>query len=150
MHDLWRILLLGTFHWISKSGLGPSMKEELEMYHWHIREAGGRSNLGWSRNCPYSTLQLLVRQELPYYATYVGLRPDKKHTLMSYPSFMKFAKTDDSTCFCHIDLNIPNLLKGHRASQIQGTVIFTTETYKSCTEVIFGMHHELEHCAWAC
>ena len=57
---------------------------------------------------------------------------------------MKFAKTDDSTFFRHIDLNVPDLLKGRGASQIQGTVSFTNETNENCTEMIFGMQHKLK------
>lgn len=121
-HDAWRadrtMVVPGIFDWILKSDLWPVMKEELEMYRWHIRKIGGRGNLGWLRNCLYSTLQQLVRQDLPYYAIYIWLRLDKRYTLMSYPYYMKFAKMDDSTFFRHIDLNVPDLLKGRGANQI--------------------------------
>ena len=146
-YDAWladgTIVVPGMFSWLLTHELWPVMREEIEMYHWHIREIGGRSNLGWLRNCLYSTLQQIVRQDLRYYATYVGLRPDKRYTLMSYPYYMKSAKRDDSTFFRHIDLNIPDLLRGRGANQIQGTVSFTDETSDNCTELIFGMQHKL-------
>ena len=147
-HKAWladgTIVVPESFKWILESDLWPVMKEELEMYRWHIREIAGRSDLGWLHNCLYSTLKQLVRQDLPYYATSVCLRPYKRYTLMSYPYYMKFAKTDDSTFFRHIDLNVPDLLKGRGASQIQGIVSSTDETNENCTEMIFGMQHKLK------
>ena len=130
--NAWRadgiIMVPRMLSWLIEHELWSAMREEIEIYHWHIREIGGRGNLGWLRNCLYSTLQQIVRQDLRYYTTYVGLRPDKRYTLMSYPYYKKSAKRDDSTFFRHIDLNIPDLLRGRGANQIQGTVSFTDET----------------------
>ena len=116
------------------------------MYDWHLREINGKSNMGWLCNCLYSTLQTMVCTDLTYYASYVMLRGDGAHKLMSYPYYMKYAKKDDATHFRHIDLNVPDLIKGRGAHQIQGSVSFTLEDETNCTEMLLGMHKHLQ--AW--
>ena len=60
------------FKHVFDSDIWPALKEELNMYRWHLRELSGRSNLGWLRNCEHSILQQLVRQDLTYYAMNVS------------------------------------------------------------------------------
>lgn len=40
------------------------------MYHWHLREINGRSNLGWHREQLFSVVQQVMRQDIGYYPYY--------------------------------------------------------------------------------
>ncbi|KAL9631113.1 MAG: hypothetical protein Q9204_004386 [Flavoplaca sp. TL-2023a] len=120
------------------------LSEEFDMYDWHLRKIGGRQNLGWLRNALYTQVQQIVRSDPLYYILYACLRPDNNWRLISYPYYMKSTRVDDSTCFRHLDLNIPQLLQeGRGASQIQGSLTLTDEKEDNCTEMLTGAHRWL-------
>jgi len=114
------------------------------MYHHHLREINGKKNIGWLRNMFYSITQQLMRQDPAYYMLYVALRPDQAWRLVSYPYYAKYTSPGDGTYFCHLDLNIPDLLANERGvSMIQGTVSLDEEDEKNCTFICPGMQHKL-------
>ncbi|KAL9629557.1 MAG: hypothetical protein Q9204_005202, partial [Flavoplaca sp. TL-2023a] len=116
------VLINGIFMYLfDDERLWHLLSEEFDMYDWHLRKIGGRQNLGWLRNALYTQVQQIVRSDPLYYILYACLRPDNNWRLISYPYYMKATQVDDSTCFRHLDLNIPQLLQeGRGASQIQG------------------------------
>ena len=114
------------------------------MYHHHLREINGKKNIGWLRNMFFSITQQLMRQDPAYYMFYAALRPDSAWRLVSYPYYAKYSVPGDGTYFCHIDLNIPDLLANARgASMIQGTVSLDEEDHDNCTFILPGMQHKL-------
>ena len=42
------------------------------------------------------------------------LHSDDAYKLMFYLYYMKYVKKDNIIHFCHIDLNVPDLIKGQR------------------------------------
>ncbi|KAF7507136.1 hypothetical protein GJ744_010949 [Endocarpon pusillum] len=73
------------------------------------------------------------------------MRPDHNQRLVSYPYYTKFARPGDSTCFQHIDMNIPEFLETGRGGNIvQGSVSLDDETAETeCTVIVPGMHRRL-------
>jgi hypothetical protein len=85
-----------------------------------------------------------MRQDPAYYMLYAALRPDSAWRLVSYPYYAKYSNPGNGTYFCHIDLNIPDLLANRRrASMIQGTVSMDEEDKENCTFFLPGMQHKL-------
>jgi hypothetical protein len=83
----------------------------------------------------------MMRQDPEYYRLYVTLRPDNHYMLISYPYYMKYARSGDKTFFRHIDMNITQYLAdGRGGNMIQGTVSLDNETDHCCTEILEGMH----------
>jgi len=116
--------------------------KEFDMYLWHFRsESGNAGSLGWLRNCYYSGIQQLMRQDPEYYRLYVALRPDHFWRLMTHPYYAKYAREGDSTFFRHIDMNITQFLHDGRAgNMIQGSVSLDDEKDDCCTEILVGLH----------
>ncbi|KAI4276923.1 MAG: hypothetical protein LQ337_002170 [Flavoplaca oasis] len=144
-HEDGNVLINGIFMYLfSDERLWDLLSEEFDMYDWHLRKIGGRQNLGWLRNALYTQVQQIVRSDPLYYILYACLRPDNNWRLISYPYYMKSTQVDDSTCFRHLDLNVPQLLReGRGASQIQGSLTLTDETEDNCTEMLTGAHRWL-------
>lgn len=124
------VLLECVFDWVFKdSKIWDLMEQEIAMYEWHLRELGGRGNIGRLRNALYTQVQQLIRGDPLYYVLYACLRPDQNWRLISYRYCMKSAQESDSTYFRHIDINIPSLLEGMGGKQIQSTVALTDEDH---------------------
>jgi hypothetical protein len=130
--------------WFQNPELKQCLNDEFDLYLWHLREINGRKNIGWLRNIFHSIAQQLIRQDPTYYMLYTALRPDSAWRLVSYPYYAKYSNPGDRTYFCHIDLNIPDLLANRRgASMIQGTVSMDEEDEKNYTFFLPGMQHKL-------
>jgi hypothetical protein len=112
------------------------------MYEHYLRDIGGRSNLGWLRNCYYSILQTIMRKDPVYYLLYCSLREDGAWKFISYPYYMKYATSAPSTFFRHIDLNVNDAdTHGIGKNMLQGTVSFLDEDETNATEILPGMHN---------
>ncbi|RDL34485.1 uncharacterized protein BP5553_07613 [Venustampulla echinocandica] len=136
IHDL--------FGWWFTSPLGSEIYDEFNMYLHYLREINGRKNIGWLRNMFFSVTQQLMRQDPAYYMLYAALRPDRAWRLVSYLYYAKYSVPGDGTYFCHIDLNIPDLLANKRGvAMIQGTVSLDEEDEENCTFILPGMQHRL-------
>ncbi|RDW56804.1 hypothetical protein BP5796_12871 [Coleophoma crateriformis] len=100
-----RSVNINLFAWLfkkdpkEKKSLFNIMEAELDMYHHHLRKINGKANLGWARNCYYSIVQQVIRQDPVYWLMYVALRPDHHWRLISYPYYGKYAMLGDSTFF---------------------------------------------------
>jgi hypothetical protein len=130
--------------WFQNPELKQYLNDEFDLYLWHLREINGRKNIRWLRNMFYSIAQQLMRQDPVYYMLYVVLRPDSVWRLVSYPYYAKYSLLGDGTYFCHIDLNIPDLLANEReVSMIQGIVSIDKEDKKNCTFFMPGIQHKL-------
>lgn len=68
---------------------GDLVDEELSMWEHHQGKLNAHGNRGWLRVMFYRLTQQLIRQEVDYWRLYVALRPDRAHTLVSYPYFAK-------------------------------------------------------------
>ncbi|RDW72128.1 hypothetical protein BP5796_08162 [Coleophoma crateriformis] len=127
----------------------PELEEMIDleflMYRYHLRETPSRKHWGWCRNMYFSITQQLIRQDPVYYMLYVGLRPDKKWRLISFPYYTKNADVGDSTWFRHIDLNISKIVQNDRGvNMIQGSVSFNDETSENSTVILKGMHRHIK------
>jgi hypothetical protein len=54
-----------------------------DMYDFHTRQTGGRSNLGWCGSMYYPVIQKLVRDDAGYWLYYAILR--QQTNLIAYP-----------------------------------------------------------------
>jgi hypothetical protein len=79
------LIIKGMFTWLwegvevdghLEGGIGDLIDQEFEMYSHHQRKVNGNPNRGWLRTMMYSLTQQMIRQDIGYWAIYVGLRPD--------------------------------------------------------------------------
>jgi hypothetical protein len=118
--------------------------EEYDMYDAHLRKINDKPNYGWLRNMYYSLGQQVMRQDPAYYGIYCALRPDMNTDLVSYPYYAKYTHPGDSTFFRHIDINIKDLAKtGRGSNMIQGTLSIDDEASDDCTMILPGMHKNI-------
>lgn len=97
--------------------------EKFEVYYHHLRKINNWNNYDWLRNTIHILMQQIMRQDPFYYRMYVTHWPDNAWRLICYPYYTIYAKPGNKTAFKHIDVNIPELIKGGRgANMIQGSV----------------------------
>jgi hypothetical protein len=122
--------------------------QEFDMYDHHLRLIDNKPNYGWLRTMFHGLGQQAMRQDPMYFMMYSALRKDRNTDLVSYPYYAKFQHKGDATFFRHIDINIPDLAKaGRGAYQIQGTISLDDEFDDDCTEIVPGMHNNMD--TWA-
>ena len=144
-------VVLPLFSWLSENwdgqhpnGLMDMIRTEISMYDWHYRPRSRGPRVGWAKNCWFSLIQQLIRQDPVYYMFYVFLRPDHCWRLISFPYYVKSTYPGEKTAFRHIDVNVPDLLNSGRcADVIQGSVALTNETRENCTTILLGMQRFL-------
>ncbi|KAJ5986731.1 hypothetical protein N7451_011096 [Penicillium sp. IBT 35674x] len=118
---------------------------EFDLYDYHYTPAISRPRMGWNRSMFQSVTQQLIRQDVCYYAVYVGVRPDHAWRLISFPYYTKSAYPTEDTSFIHIDLNIEDFLQtGRGGNAVQGSVSFTDEDEENCSVVLPRIHHHLQ------
>lgn len=148
-------LVIDMFTWLwhgidvdggHESGVGDLIDTELMMYEHHQGKLNGHGNRGWLRVMFFSLTQQIIRQDVDYWRLYVGLRPDRAYTLVSYPYYAKCARGGDPTFFRHIDLNVADYLATNKgANIIQGSVSLDDETVDGgCTELVLGFHRHIK------
>lgn len=125
--------------------LAEAMKEEFEMYRFHLRDRGRAKRMGWARGQVHSLSQQIMRMDPVYYRLYCALRPDHAWRLITYPYYCKHAVPGDKTFFRHIDVNVEQLLSiGRGRTMIQGTASLDDEEESDCTVIIPKMHRYLQ------
>ena len=132
------------FDWWKSSGILDLIRDELNMYRYHMRLLNGRNNMGWLRNCLYSLGQQLMRQDPMYWIVYCCLRHDKKTEVVSYPYYCKFQQEGDRTAFRHIDFSLKAAYESGRGlNMIQGSLSLDDEAAPNCTVLVPEMHKHL-------
>jgi hypothetical protein len=68
-------IMLPCFEWIFEDPeLVQILDDSFDMYDFHTRQTGGRSNLGWCGTMYHSVIQQLVRGDVGYWLYYAILR----------------------------------------------------------------------------
>ena len=89
----------------------------------------------------HSLIQQVMQQDPVYWILYVTLQSDHNYHLISYLYYTKYAKSDDSIFFWHIDLNLTDLITNNCGSnQIQGMVLLDDEQKDQCTQILSDIH----------
>jgi len=75
------VMIKNMFKWIFKQNfiilwLTTIMKNEFNMYFWHLQEVKERKNYEWLHNMFYDLIQQIIHQSSVYYLTYVTLHND--------------------------------------------------------------------------
>ncbi|KAI9761349.1 MAG: hypothetical protein M1840_001973 [Geoglossum simile] len=140
----------GVFSYILKPEIFKLIKEEFDMYLYHLRdEQDGQKCRGWMHHMLYSLVQQLVRQDPVYYALIAASRPDKNTWLICYPYYVKYQVEGESTGFAHLDINVDRFVEtGCGKNIIQGSLSLDDENKYGCTLLVLGFHHHI-HEWWA-
>ena len=86
-----------------------------------------------------------MRQNFAYYKAYVTLRSNHASRLITYFYYSKYAKSDDSKKFRHLDQNIFDFLKTNReTNMIQNNLFLDDEIAENCIIIFLNMHNHLE------
>ena len=86
-----------------------------------------------------------MRMNSVYWMLYVALRLNNNYHLISYLYYVKYAKLKDRTAFCHVNINLSDLIESDQGkNQIQDTVSLDDKISDECTEILPGLHHHLK------
>jgi len=145
------VIIENMFEWIFKLNsiilwLTMIMKNEFNMYFWHLWEVEERKNYEWLHNMFYNLIQQIICQSSIYYLAYITLCNDYNWQLIFYSYYVKYQDSSDKIFFHYIDLNISHLVKNNKSiCLIQKSVSLNTEWHNDCTEMLLKMHHHLEN-----
>ena len=77
---------------------------------------------------------------------YICLKFDDNIRLINYSYYAKYVQLENSTFFCHIDMNVKKYLQiEHDDNIIQEFVSLNDEIEKSCTKIVLEFHKHIKN-----